>query len=195
MATPFLITGFPRCRTLWLSKLATIAGVSSCEHEPSFNMKGMPDLYNYYCDARFASLQYVGISDSMVAPMLPNVLAMMPMPTLIITRDPQEVTASLLHNGLNPANLALNAQGISAVLNQPFVKVLPFDQISNSYKVRKALRWVMPDVKISLDRIEDMQKQVLTIDAEEMGIIWQRSEGRMGNMQPMITDGSYELFH
>jgi len=196
MPQPFVISGFPRCRTYWLSKLATIEGVTSCEHEPSFNMKDFPSLFNYFFDERFAGLRYAGMSDSMVAPMLPHLAAALPnMPMLIVLRSPDEVHASLTRIGLNPENLGTNAAGISAVLKHPMVKTIPYKDLGNSYKVRSALRWAMPDIKIDIRHIDTMQKQVLTADAEEMGIIWQRSEGRVGNNKPMVTDGSYELFH
>jgi len=196
MPQPFVISGFPRCRTYWLSKLATIEGVTSCEHEPSFNMKDFPSLFNYFFDERFAGLRYAGMSDSMVAPMLPHLAVALPnMPMLIVVRPPDDVAQSLLRNGLNPNLLHTHAYGISMVDKHPMAKTIQYKDLGNSYKVRAALRWVMPEIKIDIRHIEAMQKQVLTADAEEMGIIWQRSEGRSGNMQPMVTDGSYELFH
>ena len=67
----FLITGLPRSRTFWLAKLvAELDGVASCAHEPSVNMGGLEDLYNYY-NQRMSPSEYVGVSDCMLAPMLP----------------------------------------------------------------------------------------------------------------------------
>lgn len=193
MGAPFLITGLPRSRTFWLSKVVSVDGVS-CEHEPSLHMNGLEALYNYY-DSRLQSYNYVGISDCMVSPMLDTILTIMPMPTLIVMRPPNEVVQSLLAAGLDPSRLSLGMSGIAKVLNHPLVKTIEYKNLHNSYKVRKAIQHVMPSLKITSNRIEDFQSKILTIDAEENKTIWEASEGRSGNMKPIILDGTYEVFH
>lgn len=184
MGEPFLITGLPRSRTYWLSKLVDVDGVS-CEHEPSLHMSGPEALYNYYND-RMATHRYAGSSDCLVAPMLPQILQIMPMPVLIVMRPPDEVAQSLAAIGLNPSRLPLGMNGIASVLAHPRVKVIAYKDLANSYKVRKALRHIMPCVKFPIDRIEDFQKQVLTIDAEENRLAWE-TQAKQYDKRPMLS--------
>lgn len=186
MGDPFLITGLPRSRTFWLSKLAAVETVSVCEHEPSMRMGGLEDLYNYFND-RMATHRYVGISDCLVSPMLEQILQIMPMPTLIVMRPPDEVAQSLTFHGLYPDRLPLGMNGIARVLTHPRVKIIAYKDLANSYKVRAALRHVMPDYKMPMERIEAFQKDVLTIDAEENRLAWATCVARQTDGQPMLS--------
>lgn len=196
MGGPFLITGLPRSRTFWLSKVATVEGVSVCDHEPSLHMDGFKALHDHFYDRRDVA-PYIGISDSLVAPMLDTILKIMPMPTLIVMRPPEEVAQSLEAVGLNPARVPMGMNGIAKVLTHPMVKVIAYSDLSNSYKVRKAMRHLMPDYKMPIERIEELQKQVLTIDAEENRIAWE-TQAKQHDMKPMLTGDalaeSNELF-
>ncbi len=177
--TPFLITGLPRCRTAWLAKVATIDGVSVCEHEPSLTMHGFEDFHGYYAQR---DVHYVGMSDSLIAPMLPAILDMFPMQTLIVTRDPNDVASSLLGHGLSIRNIPSAMQAIAAVLNNPLVHKIEFTELSDSEKVLDALQWLMPDAEISVAYIEAMQPIHIEADHNLNRTIWQENQcGHMTN--------------
>ena len=171
--TPFLITGFPRCRTTWLSVVASIPGKSHCEHEPSLKMHGLNDLMAYY---RARDEKYVGVSDSFFASGLPAILRFMPMRCLIVTRPIEEVIASLERRGLNPSVLPEMMRGISAVLENSNVKAITFADLRNDYKVAKALNWLMPEAKISREWIKSHQKVQIEADHVANRAAWQQNK-------------------
>lgn len=163
MRAPFLISGLPRSRTAWLARAATIDGVSVCEHEPASRMSGLEDLQRYYFERQGAA-EYVGISDPTLSAMLPVILDFLPMRTLVVLRDPQEVINSLLAMGRDPKNVTLGVKGINAVQGHPLVYGIRFNELGNSYKVKKALEWLMPGTKVSRRAIEALQSKRISID-------------------------------
>lgn len=175
MREPFIITGLPRSRTAWLARVATIEDWSICEHEPSLEMDGPSDLVDFFL--RSAS-EYVGVSDSHLAQALPMIFQAMTIKTLIVLRDPIEVTQSLERLGLSPRMIGPSLQGISTVMGSPLVRTIKYQHLSNSYKVRKALQWLMPDAKISLRDIEALQGQKIEVDIAANRQKWLANEDR-----------------
>lgn len=93
MSNKFIITGFPRSRTAWLSALFCSENVI-CLHEPINNFISL-DLMKMYVDE--LNYEYVGISDSSIA--LNHffyISYFSQYPVVIVNRDKKEVADSLL---------------------------------------------------------------------------------------------------
>jgi hypothetical protein len=173
MTTPFLITGLPRSRTAWLSVVANVPGQSYCEHEPSLRMRCLDDLVNWY---RSRSENFAGVSDSFFASALPDIMKFIPMRALIVIRPPDEVVSSLTNLGLNPGCLPQMMHGIGSVLGSPNVRTITFSELKNSYKVTKALNWLMPTAKVSKDWVQGHQQKVILADHSANREIWYKNK-------------------
>jgi hypothetical protein len=97
MTNSFLICGFPRSRTLWLSKFLTIPEVCVCTHEAT-EYAGSPKEFwanaEDFCSDSGAPIY--GNSDCATIYVLPSVLAENPLcRTVWIARPIQEVCASM----------------------------------------------------------------------------------------------------
>lgn len=176
MGAPFLITGLPRSRTTWLSYAATLDGWSKCHHEASLDLDSIDALSKFYSSQ---PERYVGISDSHLAQILPLILEVIRPRTLIVLRNPQEVTQSLSKNGLSPRMIPACMQGIAATVGHDLVRTIDYaDLFSSSEKVVEALQWLMPEAPISVDVIESLQGVKIEADHEANRRRYQESERR-----------------
>ena len=149
MTGRFLITGLPRSRTAWLAVVATRGNVI-CHHEPSAWLKDADDLARLWNEPN----QVVGISDSALGIILPNLLREHGPRTLIVKRSPEAVRASvaayLASGGVSvPAeDLARRLGRLSAVLEacerSPLVKVVEFESLRHIETVKSVLSWLTP---------------------------------------------------
>lgn len=156
--TPFLITGLPRCRTTWFSVVATIPGVSHCEHEPSLRMRRVDDVLAYYSSR---SEQYVGISDCHLSQVLPLILEAFPMRTLIVMRSIEDVVASLQKRQLRPEVIPMMMHGINAVIGHPDVRRIDYTDLQDTDAVTDILQWLMPGATIDPLWVKQHQKTVI----------------------------------
>ena len=146
MRQPFLITGLPRSRTAWLARAAIIEGFSHCCHEPSLAMDCIDDLMRYYVSR---SEPFVGVSDSHLAHRLPAIMEIVRPRTLIVLRDLEEVARSLEARGLSSRNCMAALHNIGAVLGNPLVRTIEYEDLSNSGLLAEAFQWLMPGAPLS----------------------------------------------
>lgn len=103
MKSSFLICGFPRSRTLWLSKFLTVPGVCVCTHEATEYAGSATEFWKNaedFCSDSGASIY--GNSDSASIYVLPGMLAQRPLTrTVWVARPIQEVCASMKAAGLD----------------------------------------------------------------------------------------------
>lgn len=178
MQKPFLITGLPRSRTAWLAPVATIYGWSSCHHEPTLTMNGPMDLVNFY---ESHPEHYVGVSDSHLSQVLPTIMSL-GISTLIVLRDPNEVHQSLEHLDMSTRLLPACLYGIAQVMGHQLVRTIDYKDLNNSYKLRAALRWLMPEADISLNRIRQMQSMHIEADLANNRKVWQNANQLRGSL-------------
>jgi hypothetical protein len=102
MQHSFLICGFPRSRTLWLSRFLSVPGVSTCTHEATeFAASSQEFWANAEEHCQKTGAEIYGNSDSANIFVLPSMLAQRPLSrTVWIARPIVEVCASMKAAGL-----------------------------------------------------------------------------------------------
>lgn len=148
MSGKFLITGLPRSRTAWWSIAATTP-VSICHHEPLKHTKCFDDLAVYWQDPW---AEYIGISDSGVAPQLGRILAEIQPRTLIVKRKPKDVMSAFIAYMGEAATDRLavwayiekSAAELAKCEAHELVKTVDYDALSRSETVEACFEWLMP---------------------------------------------------
>lgn len=167
MTQPFLITGFPRCRTAWLSALANTVPGAICRHEPTAERPWRETL-SMLREPEFA---YAGISDSAMGFHLGEILAGSEFPVLIVTRDPGEVEASLAGLGIYG-----DMQRFCRVLldcMEPYrrhssVRWIDHAELDDSATVTSCLRHLMPGAIIRPAKVAEMRHMNVQADMQRI---------------------------
>lgn len=167
MTRPFLITGFPRCRTAWLSALANTVPGAICRHEPTAERPWRETL-SLLREPEFA---YAGISDSAMGFHLGEILHGAAFPVLIVTRDPGEVEASLAGLGIYG-----DMQRFCRVLldcmepyrRHPSVRWIDHGELDDGATVTSCLRHLMPGAAIRPAKIAEMQHMNVQADMQRV---------------------------
>jgi hypothetical protein len=160
-SVPFLVTGLPRSRTAWMSVLTTTAH-SLCLHEPSAAFKDIEELRGFYdCDYP----NFIGASDSGLGFFLPWILENIRPHTLIIERDPQEVTESLCQLGLPRTNYAyLLQEAIEPFRHHPLCLWVRFDRLDDRRTIEKVFWHLMPGVPFDEERWAQLARMHIQVD-------------------------------
>src|SRR6267378_4396338 len=97
MKSSFLICGFPRSRSMWLSKFLTIPGVCVCTHEATEYAGSAPEFWKNALDfCSDSGAPIYGNADCANIYVLPGMLAEQPLcRTVWIARPIVEVCASM----------------------------------------------------------------------------------------------------
>lgn len=148
MSRPFLVTGLPRSRTAWWS-VVTTTPQSICRHEPLKDSNSFEELAAVWSDPK---VDYVGVSDSGVVPVLGRILEEIEPRTLIVERPAAEAMRSFENYmrgfAFNREAAALYFETSSRMLrnfhDHPLVKVVKFADMNDPDKVVQAYRWLMP---------------------------------------------------
>lgn len=181
-ARPFLITGLPRSRTAWMSVFCT-TGDALCYHEPIAKLRDISEL-----PALFQSefYKHVGISDSTLGFFLDWILSHIQPRTLIIERDPQEVSASLLRLGLPDTNFVeMLSEKLAASKAHPLVMWVPFDAL-NSKRVMQKIFWhLMPGAAFDEERYEQLSKMEIEVRLDDA--VQEAARGRP-NLDSLLRD-------
>lgn len=167
MTRPFLITGFPRCRTAWLSALANTVPGAICRHEPTAERPWQETL-SLLREPEFA---YAGISDSALGFHLGEILADAAFPVLVVVRDPIEVEASLAGLGIYG-----DIQRFCRVLmdcmepyrRHPSVRWIDHRELDDGATVTSCLRHLMPGAAIRPAKIAEMQHMNVQADMQRV---------------------------
>jgi hypothetical protein len=148
MSKPFLIVGLPRSRTAWWS-VAASTPVSCCTHEPLSRTACFADLLPFWNVPGFA---FAGISDSGLALQVARILAEVQPRTLIIRRDPLDVIRSSTRYFVGQSIDLIAARdyvstcrkALAAVERHPLVKVVEYDDLTDTKTVLACFDWLMP---------------------------------------------------
>lgn len=178
MSEPFLITGLPRSRTAWLSVAAT-NDQSICLHEPTIHLDRWEDVFDKVWQGHWS--RYVGISDSIMGFHLSEIIERCRPRVLIVERDIHEVEASLRRLGVPPTNYCAMLKAALAYAHPSFLRV-PFQSLSDSRIVAHALRHLMPNAWISVERIEQLQRMNIQTDMGLVGKIANERSGDVGSI-------------
>lgn len=153
MNNSFLICGFPRSRTMWLSHFLTVPGKSVCTHEATENAGSAKEFWDNA--ERFAGghLDY-GNSDSANIFVLPALLAERPLTRVVwIERPIVEVCQSMKR-----ANLPFDEASARTLMKlrdqykEHFDMVLHFQDLYRMDTCWALWKWVLPEVEFELGR-------------------------------------------
>lgn len=160
-AQKFLITGLPRCRTAWLSVLCTIGG-SMCYHEPMARMVDISDLEQIYSSEYY---KHIGVADSGLGFFLDWILKNMAPRTLIVERDPKEVTESLFKLGVARSNYShLLLEKLQEFRDHPLVMWVPFEALNTKRVVQRVFWHLLPGMAFDEERYEQLEKTKIETD-------------------------------
>lgn len=100
MNSTFLICGYPRSRTMWLSKFLTVEGISVCTHEAT-EFAGSVDEFWRNAESYAQGMDIYGNSDSANIFVLPSLLAEKPLTRVVwVDRPITEVANSMANIGM-----------------------------------------------------------------------------------------------
>lgn len=186
---PFYVTGLPRSRTAWLSVALSDWSQSACLHEPLLRW---PDSSAETAAAELAKTRtpFAGMSDSGLAVAAPDLVGLLPGPSLIVWRNPIQVLDSLTKYmpGSNVDELA----GMLALLHHRLAifharyepMVVQFDALSDINTMREIWHHLLPGVKFQRRRIESLQS--MRIDPDPATLLDGTHPARMEQMQVML---------
>lgn len=148
MSAPFLITGLPRSRTAWWSVVATTPQ-SICRHEPLKDSNSFEELAAVWSDPK---VDYVGVSDSGLVPVLHRVMEEIQPRTLIVDRPAAEALRSFdnymrgvpFDRRAAALYFEASAKALRCFHDHPLVKVVKFADMNDPDAVVQAYRWLMP---------------------------------------------------
>jgi hypothetical protein len=160
-ARPFFITGLPRSRTAWLSVYMT-TGRAVCYHDACAKIERIEDV-----EAVFASdfYHYVGIADSALGFYLPWILQNIGPRTLIVERDPDEVSNSLAALGMPKTKLPNRLlASLKEFRGHPLVMWVPYRLLDEKRVMEKAFLHLLPGEAFDERRHDEMAKLNIQTD-------------------------------
>lgn len=160
---PFLITGFPRCRTAWLSALCNTVPGAICRHEPTAE-RPWRDCLPLFHEPEFS---YAGISDPAMGFHLREILVSTLARVLIVRRDALDVETSLAGIGIYGDMQRLCRvleDEMEPFLSHPEIMSVDFDDLSDDACVAACLRHLMPGAVIRMAKIREMQHMNVQAD-------------------------------
>ena len=164
MSNKFIITGFPRSRTAWLSALLCSENVL-CLHEPINNFISL-DLMKMYVDE--LDYEYVGISDSSIA--LNHffyISYFSEYPVVIINRRKEEVANSLLKiTGLPQTKieriLNMIELGLNEIRTNCNVLEIDYNDLDNINVLKVIADYCTPDVPLDEEQCKIFRNFYIT---------------------------------
>jgi hypothetical protein len=137
-----------------MSVLLTTAQ-SLCLHEPSAHFREIEELRAFY---KTDYPNYIGASDSGLAFFLPWILDNLHPHTVIIERDPDEVTESLYAIGLPRTNIAyLIQEALEPFRGNPLCLWVPFRRLDDRRTIEKVFWHLLPGVPFDEERYEQLR--------------------------------------
>jgi hypothetical protein len=167
VSRPFFITGLPRSRTAWLSAVCDGVPGAACFHEPLRRFTRWEDAGQLWADHPTATeTKFAGISDSGLGFHAAEIIERWKPQTVIVERPIDDVLASLERIGLPASRRALTIlqKRLASVADNPLVRRVDFDQLSDPDAALQALRHLMPTASIDRRRLARMSE--LNIQAQ-----------------------------
>jgi hypothetical protein len=178
-AKPFLITGLPRSRTAWLSVFMT-TGTSMCYHDAVTKIGSIEELPKLF-ESEF--YKHVGISDCSVGFFLEWILENIRPRTVIVDRDPAEVTNSMARLGFPRTNLAplLHAQ-LLKFQKHPLVMWIPFEALNRKRVIERMYWHLTPGEAFDEARYEHLAKMRIETDLKRTVEEYYSHKDRLDNL-------------
>lgn len=121
---------------------------------------------------------YIGVADSGLGFFLPWIMDNIQPRTVIIERDPQQVTDSLCELGMMRTNHAfLLTDKLKPFLNHPLVLRVPYEALGSKRTIQKLFWHLMPGVAFDEDRYEMLSKMYV-LPAPEVVVRNQAASGQ-----------------
>lgn len=162
MNSAFLICGYPRSRTFWLSKFLSVPGVSICTHEACEFAGSVEEFWNNAEYSTAAGCEFYGNSDSANIYVLRSMLAERPLTKVVwIDRPIDEVRRSMQSIGMPVIEHALENLMIMREYNEScFDMVIPYRDLHYAAVCRQLWEFCLPGVQFSYARwgLYDCQK-------------------------------------
>lgn len=160
----FLICGFPRSRTLWMSKFLSVPGLSCCTHEATEHAGNANEFWkNAETFTQAVHARIYGNSDSANIFVLASMLAQKPLcKTVWIARPITEVCASM-----KAAKMDFNEQAARMLLrlrddNRGFLDLfVDYDALNSMRTCQEVWEYVLPGVPFDLQRWRQFSVQNL----------------------------------
>lgn len=194
---PFYITGLPRSRTAWLAVAMSDWRVSACLHEPlvraDYRDDGSLEIQSLTRMFVRTHCPYVGLSDSGLSVMAPDLPEIAPGPILVVRRDPEEVVDSLTRylggeRDVHAGGVALMQQALDAfvVRHAALVKVVEFDALGSTDIMRQIWHHLLPsEIKFQRRRVESLQP--LRIDPDPARVLEGATDSAVKQAQARYT--------
>lgn len=147
MNSTFLICGYPRSRTMWLSRFLTVPGESMCTHEATEFSGSASEFWNN-AERYSQGVDVYGNSDSANVYVLPALLAMRPMTRVVwVSRDIHSVAKSMRAAGMGQAVDGLKTlKYMFDLYIEYFDLVVDFNALSNPEICRMVWEFCLPDI-------------------------------------------------
>lgn len=126
----FLICGYPRSRTMWLSQFLTMEGVSVCTHEATEYAGSVEEFWNN-AETYAEGLEIYGNSDSANIFVLPALLAERPLTRVVwIERNIVDVARSMKNIGMEFNEIGLrNLMTMRELYRKHFDLVIEYEAL------------------------------------------------------------------
>jgi hypothetical protein len=157
-AKPYLITGLPQSGDAWLSVFCTVER-TICYHDEFPHLTALDDLTDIY---RSDYYTHVGIADSGLGFFLPWIMENIQPRTVIIDRDPQEVTDAIAAMGMARTDHAFVLRDrIKLFYDHPLVLRVPYEALGQKRVMQKIFWHLMPGVAFDEVRYEQLSKMYI----------------------------------
>lgn len=153
MKHTFLICGWPRSRTMWLSEFLTVPGVSVCTHEATEFAENAEEFWNN--GKEFSKgVEIYGNSDSANLYGLRSMLALRPMTKVVwINRPMSEVRESMIKIGMPMSDATVwHITQLRDLCWEYMDMVIDFDCLVHSHECREIWEHCLPGVPFDYER-------------------------------------------
>lgn len=186
-AKPFLIVGLPRSRTAWLSVLCTTSE-SICYHDAIEGIRELPQLIERYKSDFY---KHIGLADIGLGFFLGWILEHISPRTLIVDRDPSDVTEEMVKMGLPRTNYAdLMHERLLPFKDHPLVMWVPYEALDKKRVIEKIYWHLMPGHAFDEERYEQLAKMNITTDFPSAVALAKRNQANsdvlLKDIKPLI---------
>jgi hypothetical protein len=184
-AKPYLITCLPQSAEAWLSVLCTTEQ-SLCYHDQLPFLSSLEDLRGLYDSTYYKN---VGIADSGLGFFLPWIMDNIKPRTVIIDRDPQEVTDALVDMGLMRTNHAFVLyERLKEFFEHPLVMRVPYEALGTKRVMQKIFWHLMPGATFDESRYDQLSKMYIQAMPQIVVANDKRQGKLMRDILPLIKE-------
>lgn len=176
MKKTFLICALPRSRTAWLANFLSY-GPSFCFHEPfaQYTPMELPKVFGEVAQ------ENVGISDSLVAVFIEDLLKLFPGSKLVLVRRPvEEVVTRLIDLGLPATDFILQLNAQLDFIEREFA---PLVIDYHNFNAVGIWEYVLPEVPLNRLRLSQLEDFNITVPIEKT---WKKGHRFIHKLQELM---------